>query len=251
MTGAAAAADPFRYPEAKHGRGELRSHGPVPVVTLEGTPAEIGEQVGVLVLKPAEGLLKQAAAMLAAHGLKNLVPLLMKTGNGMTPPFPADHLAELEAAAKHSGWPRDLLVLATTVPDLRKLTACSALIVAAEKSKTGGPLLARNLDTTPSLSLHEYAFVAAYRPAGKRAFAAVGYPGSVGCYSGMNAAGLAVADGSAKLDVEGVPYTLALRRVLEECGTADEAERLVRSLKRTTMQNLAVCDKAGGRRRWC
>ena len=90
-----------------------------------------------------------------------------------------------------------------------------------------------------------------YRPAGKRAFAAVGYPGISGVLSGMNDAGLVVADltvtaaadGSAALDPGGVPYALALRRVLEECGTVAEAEALLRSLRRTVRQNVAVCDR--------
>src|SRR5437764_1323359 len=91
-------------------------------------------------------------------------------------------------------------------------------------------------------------------PDGKRAFASVTYPGMLGCVSGINDAGLAVADltvtdaadGSPKLDPGGVPYTLALRRVLEECATVEEAERLLRSLRRTVRQNVAVCDRTHG-----
>ena len=254
LTLGALAEEPFRYPEARHAKGQLRYQDGIPIVTVEGSPAEIGEQVGVLVLKPARGLLKKADDLLAAHGLKNLFPVLMKTGNVMTPQFPPDHLAELESAAKHSAWPRDMLVLANTIPDLRKLTSCSALIISPEKSTTGGPLFGRNLDTPPFFPLHEYTFVAVYRPVGKRAFAMIAYPGTIGCYSGMNDVGLAIADltvnsaadASAKFDPAGVPYTLAMRRVLEECGTVAEAERLIRSFKRTTMQNLAVCDPKAG-----
>jgi hypothetical protein len=40
--------------------------------------------------------------------------------------------------------------------------------------------------------LHEYTLVTVYRPRGKRAFVAVGYPGMVGVVSGINDAGLAV-----------------------------------------------------------
>jgi isopenicillin-N N-acyltransferase like protein len=255
LTFSTLAAEGFRFPESTYGKGQLRYHGSVPIVTLEGSPAEIGEQMGVLVLKPASELLtKKVDDLLEAHGLGKVFPLLMKTGNVMTPQFPADHLAELESMAKHSGWPRDLLVLANTIPDLRKLTSCSALIVSADKSSTGSPLFGRNLDTPPFLPLHEYTFVAVYRPKGKRAFAVVAYPGTIGCYSGMNDAGLALADltvnessdGSLSLNPFGVPYTLAMRRVLEECGTVDETEKLIRSLTRTTMQNLAVCDPKAG-----
>jgi len=54
------------------------------------------------------------------------------------------------------------------------------------------------------------------------------------------------ADGSVPLDPAGVPYTLALRRVMEECTTIEEAEKLLRSLRRSTMQNVAICDRKQG-----
>jgi hypothetical protein len=41
-------AKPFRFPEAKHGKGELKYINGLPVVTLAGTPEEIGEQMRVL-----------------------------------------------------------------------------------------------------------------------------------------------------------------------------------------------------------
>ena len=45
--------DAFRYPEGKHGRGELFYHQKVPVLIVRGTPVEIGDQIGTLALKPA------------------------------------------------------------------------------------------------------------------------------------------------------------------------------------------------------
>ena len=70
----------------------------------------------------------------------------------------------------------------------------------------------------------------------------------------MNDAGLALgeltvttaADDSSSLNLAGVPFTLALRRVLEECRTVEEAETLLRSLKRTVRQNVAICDQKHG-----
>ena len=69
----------------------------------------------------------------------------------------------------------------------------------------------------------------------------------------MNDAGLAVAvlevssckEDSPRLDLRGVPYALGIRRILEECSTIEEAEKLLRSIKRTTYFNLAVCDRQG------
>ena len=130
VAGAPALGDePFRYPEAKHGRGELRYRNGVPVLLVQGSPAELGAQVGALALKPATGLTKLADQFIKENGWERLYPVLLKTGNIMLPHFPPDHLTELESAAKSSGWSKDLLVFANTIPDLRKLTGCSALLV--------------------------------------------------------------------------------------------------------------------------
>src|SRR5262249_16510270 len=85
-------------------------------------------------------------------------------------------------------------------------------------------------------------------------FASVGFPGILGCLSGMNDTGLCLAvletyaarDGAPKFNARGTPYAMCYRRILEECTTIEEAEKLLRSMNRTTMNNLAVCDKKGG-----
>ena len=45
------------YPEAKHGKGELRIINEIPVLVVEGTPEEMGEQFGYLAAIPAKPLL--------------------------------------------------------------------------------------------------------------------------------------------------------------------------------------------------
>ena len=47
------AGDPFRYPEGRHDKGELRYINGIPVLTAVGSPEEIGSQIGVLALKPS------------------------------------------------------------------------------------------------------------------------------------------------------------------------------------------------------
>src|SRR5262249_32277383 len=88
----------------------------------------------------------------------------------------------------------------------------------------------------------------------KHAFASISFPGMIGCLSGINDAGLTLCvhevrktkDGSPGLDPTGIPYTLAFRRLLEECSTVSQAEELLRGMQRTTMLNLSVCDGDGG-----
>jgi isopenicillin-N N-acyltransferase-like protein len=135
---------------------------------------------------------------------------------------------------------------------LKKVIACSAVLVEPGRSATGSTLLGRNLDY-PSLGYaHEYTLVTVYRPAGARhSFVAVGFPGLVGCLSGMNDAGLAVAVlevpqskmTEKRFDANGTPYALCYRRLLEECSTIGEACELLSTMKRTGLSNLAIADR--------
>ena len=134
------AGEDFHYPTAKSGKGQLQVIAGVPILVVQGKPEEIGEQWGVLCLKPASGMVKLADGFVKDHGWGALYPMMLKVGSLIEPQFPPDYLKELDSAAKASGWPRDLLVFTNTIADLRKLGGCSALLVEGNRSATGGPL---------------------------------------------------------------------------------------------------------------
>ncbi|HEV3257267.1 MAG TPA: C45 family peptidase [Gemmataceae bacterium] len=253
----AAAADtahPFRYPEAKYGHGELKYVNGLPVLTVEGTPDEIGEAVGALAVRPAPQMAAYPEDLVAHFHLQLLWGAFVHAGRKMVQHFPLDYRDELEAIARASGADRDRLVLGNTLFDLKKILACSALLVEPARSATGQPLLGRNLDY-PSLGYaHEYSLVTVYRPAGaKHAFASIGFPGLVGCLSGINDAGLSLAvlevfqvkAGRKRFDSSGMPYALCYRRILEECATIGEARELLEQMPRVTITNLALADCEG------
>jgi hypothetical protein len=248
------AAEPFRYPEGKSGHAELKYINGLPVLVLEGKPDEIGEAMGTLAVKPAAKLLDYPIDFLKNVKMEVTYPALVLAGKQMVPQFPADYLKEMEADVKATKLDRDRFVVANTLFDIKRIVGCSAVIVDGEHTTTGKPLFGRNLDFETLGYLNEYSLVVVCRPTGKHAFASITFPGLLGCLSGMNDAGLTVAvlevgeakDGSAKFDVEGVPYGMCFRRVLEECSTVAEAEKLLRSMKRTNHLNLAVCDPKGG-----
>ena len=138
----------------------------------------------------------------------------------------------------------------------RHLSRLAGLLLAdglAGKSATKATLFGRNLDFYAIASLDKCGLVTVYRPKGKRAFASVGFPGVMGCLSGINDAGLALAvhevflsgDGATMLNTKAMPYAACFRRILEECDSVAAAEKLVRSVERSTLLNLAVCDRQG------
>lgn len=246
----------FRFPEAKYGKGELRYINGLPVVMLAGTPEEIGEQMRMLTRSASPYLLTYPAKFLKS---KNQDPgnskapdwgTLIQLGQRMLDHFPSDQRREYAAAIKGTLLGRNLLLIGNTMFDLEKISQCSALIVEPSRSATHEMIFGRDLDI-PSLGvLHEFSLVAIYRPVGKHPFVSIGFPGMLGCISGMNDAGLTLAtlevlstkDGSPSFDPQGTPYALCFRRILEECTTLEEAAALLRSMKRTTCVNLAICD---------
>jgi hypothetical protein len=254
LTGPARAADESVYTDGKCGAGELKHVNGIPVLIVEGTPEEIGKQMAALTARPAKKLLDFPKELAKKEGAEAAWPILIALARSMEPQFPPDYVKELDAGVKEAKLDRDVLLLANTFPDISKAYGCSSIIVGKERSSTGGPLFGRNLDYPTLGYLDKYSLVVVCRPKGKHAFAAVGFPGMLGVLSGMNDAGLALAvhevrktkDASSSLDPKGVPYTMAFRRILEECTTVAEAEKLLRGIKRTTMLNLSVCDKDGG-----
>ncbi len=247
-------AEPFRFPEGTHQQARLTYINALPVLTLAGAPEEMGEQLAALTAKPSKPLMQFPQRMLNRQGLGAFWPLVTSAAEVMVKHAPEDHRRELNAGLRHADFPRDALMVANSLIELRRMGGCSTLYVDAGRSKTGGPLLGRNLDLDPMGVLHKYSLLVIAKPEGKFAFASVTFPGLVGVLSGMNEHGLALAtldvyssrDGSKVFDPEGVPLAFCFRRVLEQCKTVDEAAAMLRQMKRTTWMNLAVCDTRRG-----
>lgn len=245
-------AEPFRYAEGQSGNGSLHYIQGIPVMIVGGAPEEIGAAVGVLSKPAAEGILGYFDELLKRSKLDFVWPLLVKTSEKMLIRFPPDHRTELEAAIKSSGLPRDKIVVANCLWDIKKL-GCSTLFVGPDRSTTGKPMMGRNFDFPTLDVLQKYSLVIVSRPNGKHAYASICFPGLVGVVSGMNDAGLCIAtldvvsasDGSPPFDLAGTPMIPSFRRVLEECTTVEEAEKLLRSIRHTTRLNLAACDAKG------
>ena len=259
----AVAAEPFRYPAGQAHGGKLETVRGVPVLFLSGTPAEMGRQAGALAVGPAKRLLGYPRDCLAEQlpfgaAAQNLAwAKAQEKGTRLLDNFPANQRAEFDALLA-AGTPREPLVAANTLFDLKNvgpaaLFGCSSVVVPPGQSATGETLFGRNLDFPPLGYLHEYGLVTARRAPGKRPFVSIGYPGVVGCFSGLNDAGLCLAThetltktADRVFDPKGLPYAVCNRRILEECATIDEAEKLLRGLPRATTSLLVLADKSGG-----
>ena len=237
------------YSEGKHGQGELKYVNELPVLILAGSPQEMGEQGGALTTGPLKHLLTLADKFKKQFGVEKIWPVLAPLCRGMTKQFPPNHLEELEAFVKKSNLDRDLAIIGQIIGDAKHLGGCSTLVVGPTRS-LNGPLFGRNTDLPSVGVLDKYVLVTVYRPRGKHAFATVGYPGLLGATVGMNDAGLALTindsysskDNAPRFNARGVPTGFLYRRVLEECATVAEAEKLVRATERAGLHIATLCD---------
>lgn len=238
------------YDEGKHKQGELKYSSGVPILIVAGTPAAMGEQAAALTIKPVKHLVTLVDRFKKEFGVEAIWPLLAPLGRGMVRQFPEHHREEFEAFVKQSGVDRDLGIIAQIFADARYVGGCSTFVALSKRSATGGPLFGRNTDL-PSLGiLDKYVLVTVYRAPGKRAFAAIGYPGMLGADLGINDAGLAITtndvysskDEAPMFDPRGVPSGFLYRRVLEECASVDEATQLIRAARRASPTIMTLCD---------
>jgi hypothetical protein len=250
-----ALAEDKRFTEAKFEKGELKYINEVPVLVLEGTPEEIGTQFGELALKTAnEKLFHRIDSYMKQLGWEKQFPTMVKFAGLVYAQFPKDNQTEMATACKVAKVDRNLLTALNAIPDLAKLGGCSTLIVEPKRSSTGGPLFGRLLDWPPFEELPEYTIVIVYKPKGKHVVAAVSFPFLLGVLSGMNDAGLCVSineitaakDGSKSPNLNGTPMMFLFRKILEECKTVDEAEKILKEHKATTWYCMTCCDAKGG-----
>src|SRR2546421_12666486 len=93
---------PFRFPPARHGRGELVYRDGVPILRVAGTPEEIGAQLGVLSVRPAPRLLHFPDDLLRHRFKSRLVARLLArrattVGGRLLAQFPDEPRRELDA----------------------------------------------------------------------------------------------------------------------------------------------------------
>lgn len=249
----AQAAPPRTFIEATAAGAELHYQHGIPIAVFTGSPADIGRQHAALLGVPARDALLYPKKFIAELGIDFVWPIMTGAGHLLMANAPEQYRQETDAFVAASSLDAGEVAVANTLLELRRM-ACSTLIVEPAHSAADGPLFGRNFDFDTLGELDKYSLVMVYRPTGRRAFAVVGFPATIGAFSGMNDAGLALAtldveesgDGSAKFDVAGTPLALVFRRILEECATVDEAQKLLESAHATTWANLAVCDRDHG-----
>jgi hypothetical protein len=128
------------------------------------------------------------------------------------------------------------------------LVGCTSFSVSAQDSSTGGPLLARVFDFEVDEIFDADKAVFFVQEEGKIPFASIAWPGLVGVVTGMNVEGLALVVHGARAGPvanQGTPVLHAMRRVLSEAKTTQEAIELLASQPPLVSHLVILQDQAG------
>ncbi len=215
------------------------------VMELDGSPAERGKAAGLLVGEQVRWLLPRYLKKVAS--VERLSPAQKERVAALAAEIPRPCFEQLNAYAEAAGVDRTTLVAINMAPELLAALACSCMATTAERSSDGKVRLARNLDW-PGGELLATASLVVIESGGNHRFASFGWPGMVGVATGMNDAGLTVADlvalhtGGSPQPHPGVPVLLAVRTMLQEAGSVAEALSWLQKARRTMPQNYALAD---------
>ncbi len=239
------------FEEKTEGKGSLRYHGAVPVLHVRGTPDEMGAQYGKLIkAQIAKTQRDVGEPYVAALGGEAIRAKLVAEAKSVERLIDPRHAAEMKAAAREAGLPYEGYLAFNIMFDAghggKRVAQCSTM-----GSTSGEPILGRNFDLPrPFWGLSLVGIVVVRHPEGKHAFAAVTHPGFIGTHAGMNERGLVVGAtaGTPGLgyDPNGAPCMILFRRILEDCATAAEAEKIVQGTKIDVATTLQVMDAKGG-----
>jgi len=244
----ASAMPPFHPGGVPHGK--LSQVGGQWVMELEGTPEERGRAAGLLVGEQIRWLLPRFLKAMAS--VDHLSSYQKEMVAALASEVPTAHFKQLNALAEAAKVDRTTLFAVNLAPEALAALGCSCLATLPERASDGEVRLARNLDWQGGEILTGSSLIVIESGSGHR-FASLTWPGLVSVVTGMNDAGLAVADlmalgtGNGKKPRPGVPVLFILRSVLERADSVDAAMDWIQKERRTIPQNYALADPSGAK----
>ena len=206
------------------------------VVTLHGSPEEIGKAHGELLAVEAnrcvDSVLHVVGAVETIRGGVWFRKKLDDAAARLAPHIPKRHLRETEALAASLHLDPRLVAVVNVFPELFH---CSGFAVSGTATTDGTLYHGRVLDYMTEIGLQDAAAAFVVAPEGQIPFVTIGYAGFIGSVSGMNAQGISLGEmgGRGEGQWDGVPMATLMRRAMEECTTLDEVMTLWTDSPRT------------------
>jgi hypothetical protein len=227
-------------------------NGILPLRTLElsGPPRELGLKHGQALAAEIRGLRRALLTYLARislfSGALPLYALMVFLGKRFWPNIPIRFQEEIKGVAAGAQVGLGAILLINVLDDLgNNSPRCSSLAAGGNYTADGFYLLGRNLDyplfTDVMIGLQTLFIL---EPAQGLPFVSIAWPGYVGVCTGMNRAGVALAQLTAMSrdrSLKGVPAALRFRQSLEGGADVPTAASLILDAPGTIGNNLMLC----------
>jgi hypothetical protein len=215
------------------------------VLFIEGSPEQMGQAHGQLLKSDIKGM--EESILVAAAGymftkddwfFTRIKEVMRRT----TPFIPKRFLTECDAMSKAAGITTESGRHMNYFPEMFH---CSGVAVRGSATTKGQVVHARVLDYMKDINLQNYAAVMVFMPEKYNNWASVSYAGFIGTVTAMNEKGLAMGEmgGKGEGKWDGLPMSLMMRRVMEECSTVDEAVKLMKEVPLTCDYYYVLSDK--------
>jgi hypothetical protein len=219
-----------------HEHGKLQWIDGQRVVTLWGTPEEIGTAHGKLLPEESRRCME---SVLYSFGTANVIRTgrwfrhdLLDAFARLSPHIPDRHRRETRALAAALSMDAETVEVLNVFPELFH---CSGFAVFGSATVDGKMYHGRVLDYMTTIGLQDACTTFIVRPEGLIPFANVGYAAFIGSVSGMNAEKISLGEmgGRGEGLWDGAPMATLMRRALEECDSLAEVQELWRTSPRT------------------
>lgn len=220
-------------------------------IELAGSPEERGRRHGQMLGGDIRRLRRVLLAYLARislfAGCLPLFGLFQTLARVFWPYIPRPLQQELQAVATGAGMTLGSLLLINVADDLANNSPrCSALAAGGSRTEQGAYLMGRNLDYplfVEELAQLQTLFILA--PDAGLGLASLAWPGYLGVCTGINQAGVALAQLSSMSrdrTLKGIPAALRFRQALAAGDTVPAVAARVLQLPGTIGNNLLLCD---------
>lgn len=231
------------------------------VVTLEGTPYDIGYQQGSLLKDEIKDIYDiylndlvyqdwvKKFALIKGESKIHANPRkgMWKFADGTREFIPDEYLEEMKGLADGAGIDIHDVMNMTAHVDFFSILMCSVVVTSGEATPDNKLVEARNLDWADGglQELDKYSTIFVVRPDRGHSFVSVIYPGIVGALTAVNDQKLTVELNfvmTADKQKRGFPALLMVRHIAQNASNLDEAEKILRDIPRMAGYNLTITD---------
>jgi acyl-CoA:6-aminopenicillanic acid acyl transferase len=235
--------------------------GHINVVTVEGTPYEMGWAQGKLLYDEIIDVQNFITTLIPQRVIDGLVEdgLIEVLERDILP----EHLEEIrgmwDALDRRMPWANLVIInvplyilynyLYTFMPPISPdPDLCSSFIAFGDATADGDLIHGRNLDWPDMLFPEKYPTLIVFKPETGNPFVSFTFPGQIGVLSGMNDKGIT---GSVHVAIStdnvfsGEPVLLTIRRVLQYAETTEQADDIISGVPHPHGGNIVVADGSG------